>query len=214
MSKDIIKNPLLLFPSDMLKELESRTAAIEKALSGREGSMIKVAFNLAWVSRNQMYKAYGYDGIADYAKDRFDIGRSSCYSFIQTAERFGRYDKQDKDRLLDKLEDAWKEYSFSKLSVMVPLSDGQIEAAGINPEMSVREIKKIVKGILGGPKDEQEEETSIDDCMKDYAMLFYSAEHFNSCGKSLFKRIENTLKQHPEYRLDVNYRYVKRNVTI
>lgn len=206
-----------LFPPEMLKELEKRTTAITKELSGRECSMSKVAFNLAWVSRNKMYRAYGYDGIADYARDRFDISRSSCYTFIQTAERFGRYDDRDSDKLLDGLKDCWKVYSFSKLSVMVQLSDLQILSAGIKSDLSVREIKKIVKNILGGLEGKQsssDEDPDVDDYTKDYNLPFYSAGHFGSEGKATFDRIKNTLKQHPEVRLEMHYRYVDRNVTI
>ena len=105
--------------------------------------MEKVALNLYWIYSNKAYKAIGCESITDYALNTFDLGKSTTYSFINLIERFAI--RLEDDTVSDKLDDKYKGYSFSKLSLLTDLSDEQIEGLDITPDMSVRDIKKLLK---------------------------------------------------------------------
>jgi len=132
-----------IYSKETLAELNKREKAIRTALSGIDKNMEKVAFNLYWIYSNKAYKAMGCESITDYALNTFDLGKTTAYSFINLIERFAI--RLEDDTVSDKLDDKYKGYSFSKLSLLTDLSDEQIEELDITPDMSVRDIKKLLK---------------------------------------------------------------------
>ncbi|MDE7275378.1 MAG: hypothetical protein K2N98_00760 [Lachnospiraceae bacterium] len=131
------------FSKETLAELDKRERAVRTALNGIDKNMEKVAFNLYWIYSNKAYKAMGCESITDYALDTFDLSKSSTYSFISLVERFAA--RSENGSITDKFDDKYKGYSSSKLSLLVNLTDEQIEGLDINPAMSVRDIKKRIK---------------------------------------------------------------------
>lgn len=131
------------FSSEVVKELQKRVKSIKTALCVIDKNMEKVAFNLYWIYVNGAYRAMGCESITDYALKEFDLCKSSTYSFINIVERFGA--RSEDNVILDAFDEKYKGYSSSKLSVMIDLSDDDIENLSISPSMSVRDIKKLVK---------------------------------------------------------------------
>lgn len=134
-----------IYSKEMLNELQRRVRIVKTALNSVEKSMEKVAFNLYWIYANKAYKAMGCESITDYAFQKFDFQKTTTYSFINIVERFAV--RNEDGSVGESFDTKYKDYSSSKLSVLVNLTDEQIEESGITPDMSVRDIKKLVRKI-------------------------------------------------------------------
>ncbi len=142
-----------IYSREMLKELEKRVKAVKTALSGIDKNFEKVAFNLYWIYANKMYKAMGCESIIDYAEKAFDFGKTTTYSFISVVERFAA-DLED-NYSPGSIDEKYRGFSVSKLSLLVKLTDDEISSLGILPIMSVREIKRLVKDYENRPSYEE-----------------------------------------------------------
>lgn len=145
-ARENIKAVADIYSKEMLAELSKREKTIRTALTSIEKNMEKAAFNLYWIYSNKAYKSMGFESITDYALDVFDIGKSTAYGFINLVERFAAHSIDGS--IGDRFDDRYKGYSSSKLSLLASLTDEQIEESGINPGMSVRDIKFAVKRKL------------------------------------------------------------------
>lgn len=131
-----------VYSPDMLKELEKRSSSIKTALTIIDRNFEKITFDLYWIYKNDAYKCMGFESIIDYAENHFGFKKSTTYNFIRLAERFG---KPCEDKNLICFDDKYKDYSSSKLSLLIDKSDSEIESMEIKPDMSVSEIKKQIK---------------------------------------------------------------------
>lgn len=83
-SKDAIKKHL--------KVLDTAVKTLKKGF-------LEIGFNLLWFRDTLAYQQIEdkeYKNIESFAKDRYDISRSTAYGYIQIAERFGRSQSQNK----------------------------------------------------------------------------------------------------------------------
>lgn len=135
------------FSKEILTEFHKRTKVIKDSIGNIDSSFEKIAFNLHWINAKQAYKSEGFDNIIKYAENAFGYQKTTCYSLISVVDRFAKRD--EKGAFLEAFDDRVKGYSVSKLSLMVNLTDAEIES--LNPGMSVRDIKAYVKSLEGKP---------------------------------------------------------------
>jgi hypothetical protein len=135
---EIIENDV--YSPEFCKNAKKVNSAIKSELGKIEKSFIKIAVSLHWVRVSNAFMVFGYDNIADYAVNELGIKKSLCYNLIGIAERFGLRD--DSDNVVS-IDDKYKDYSVSKLSAMASLTDDELEK--VNPDMTVKDIKKIAK---------------------------------------------------------------------
>lgn len=138
-----------VYSPEMLKELDKRTKNIRFAITRMDLDVEKASVNLYWIYSTKAYKAMGHESIIDYALAEFDIAKSTTYNYITLAERFGRRGEDD-SFLFDGFDEKYKSYSSSKLNLLAPLTDEDIEYLNIKPGMSVRDIKKKIKRAKDG----------------------------------------------------------------
>lgn len=146
------------FSKEILTEFHKRTKAIKNSIGKIDSSFETIAFNLHWINAKQAYKSEGFDSIVKYAESAFGYQKTTCYSLIGVVDRFAKRD--EKGVFLESFDDRVKGYSVSKLSLMVNLTDAEIDT--LNPGMSVRDIKAFVKSLPSlseGNSDAGEEET-------------------------------------------------------
>lgn len=139
-----------VFSKEMLTEFRKRSKAIKDSIGKIDDNLEKIAFNLHWINKKQAYKAEGFSSIVEYAQKVFGYQKTTCYAFISVVDRFAKRD--DKGIMLESFDDRVKGYSASKLSLMVNLTDSEIDS--LNPSMSVREIKDFVKSLVAKPLPE------------------------------------------------------------
>lgn len=151
------------FSKEILTEFHKRAKTIKDSIGKIDTSFEKIAFNLHWINSKQAYKSEGFDSIVKYAESAFGYQKTTCYSLIGVVDRFAKRD--EKGCFLESFDDRVKGYSVSKLSLMVNLTDAEIDT--LNPGMSVRDIKTFVRSLNGKPlpslsegnSDSGEEET-------------------------------------------------------
>lgn len=134
---------------DYWEDKKNRNEIIKKFLFNEVNkyahSQLKIAFVLKTVYEEKLYQIDGYKNIYEYAYDNFNIARGTCSNWLKVVDNFGVLNSQTGFYGLD---DRLKDFSITQLILIRALSIEQIQAADINPTMSTREIKQIVKDEL------------------------------------------------------------------
>lgn len=206
------------FSKEILSEFQKRTKAIKSAIGKIDTSFESIAFNLHWINTKQAYKVEGYPTIIEYAAEAFGYQKTTCYSLIAVVDRFAK--RNEKGEMLESFEERVKGFSVSKLSLMVNLTDSEIES--LKPTMSVRDIKKYVKGLEGkalpalsegdGEPDEEsgepDEENIVDSTATVISNTLIKCKGKADYDKKIDKMDEYILrlfKQHPDAVIEVSY---------
>ena len=219
--KDNINPPAVemstdVFSKEMLTELHKRSKIIKDSIGKIDTSFEKIAFNLYWINSKQAYKAEGFDNIAKYSDETFGYAKTTCYSLMSVVDRFAKRDENG--HYMEQLDERYKGFSCSKLSLMVGLTDEQIEH--ISSDMSVRDIKKFVKSLTGkalpplsdgnGDSEETEEDTDIIDSVakeivSQSIIKCQGVKDYESKIDKIDSLIMRVLKSHPDAVIDISY---------
>lgn len=207
------------FSKEVLTEFQRRTKAIKASIGKIDSSFETIAFNLHWINVKQAFKAEGYPTIIEYAADHFGYQKSTCYSLISVVDRFAKRD--EKGALTESFDERVKGYSVSKLSLMCDLTDAEIDS--LNPSMSVRDIKKFVKGLEGKALPElsegdgevpEEEEGGTEDSgvvdadavvISDVLIKCKGKEDYSKKAEKIDEYVMRVFKQHPDAVIEVSY---------
>lgn len=209
------------FSKEILTEYQRRTKAIKSSINKIDSSFESIAFNLHWINTKQAFKADGYPTIVEYAAEKFGYQKSTCYSLIAVVDRFAERD--EKGVLKESFEKRVKDFSVSKLSLMVNLTESEIDS--LKPTMSVREIKKFVKGLEGKappelsegdgeiPEGEGEDSGTGDSNVIDVESTFISdilikckgKEDFDAKAGKIGEHVARVFRQHPDAVIEVSY---------
>lgn len=209
------------FSKEVLTELQRRSKAIKDSIGKIDSSFETIAFNLHWIYTKQAFKAEGYSNIESYCSDAFGYEKSTCYSLIGVVDRFAKRD--EKGALMETFDERVKGYGVSKLSLMRNLTDAEIDS--LKPSMSVRDIKKFVKGLMGKALPEfsegggaLEEEDGDDSGTEDSVVIDVDGKVVSDVlikckGKDDFEKkagkineyVARVFKQHPDAVIEVSY---------
>lgn len=127
-----------------LKSLDNAVRAYKKGLLG-------IGYNLYWFKDTLAYQEVDgkeYPTIEAFAKDRYDISRSTCLAYIAVVERFGKVNPETNE--IDSLQDEYKDYSPTALITMCAMDDETL--AKCKPNMRVKDLKALMTA-----KDDDEE---------------------------------------------------------
>jgi hypothetical protein len=202
LDSEIIENDI--YSPEFCKNAKKVNSSIKSELGKIEKSFIKIAVSLHWVRVSNAFMVFGYDNIADYAVNELGIKKSLCYNLIGIAERFGLRDESDN---IISIDDKYKDYSVSKLSAMASLTDSELEK--VNPDMTVKDIKKLVKDSVAvdSPSDDVSPSgasTSVDSSKK--CFVFYETKNcveFKSYLSDTFQDVYSDLLPKVYKALDV-----------
>ena len=209
------------FSKEVLTELQRRSKAIKDSIGKIDSSFETIAFNLHWIYTKQAFKAEGYPNIESYCSEVFGYEKSTCYSLIGIVDRFARRD--EKGALMEAFDERVKGYSVSKLSLMCNLIDAEIDS--LKPSMSVRDIKKFVKGLMGKALPELsdgggalEEEDGDDSGTEDSVVIDVDGkvvfdvlikckgkDDFEKKAGKINEYVARVFKQHPDAVIEVSY---------
>lgn len=142
---EIMTQPVALAP-EVEKEFKKHCSAIKRELDKAENSFLKIGFSIHWIYQNKSFESRGHKNIYDFAKAEFGIARGTCNNFINVVDYFG---KKDKNGLVVELEDKYKSFKSSQLIAMLGCIKSGDELDCFTADMSVREIKKLVKDKEG-----------------------------------------------------------------
>ena len=164
-STEVATRPLMSETDKILagqkKIFDKHTMTIRKEISNVEKSFLKIGHALYMIStiyNSKSFKTIGYKDIYDYAQKEFNIARGTCSDFMNIIEQFAKRDESGNP--IPELDEKYKAFSSSKLSVMVSLSDDELEK--VNENMTVRAIKDLKKKAKAESADTVEEAKQIE----------------------------------------------------
>ena len=141
-------NDIVVATKDAVKK---HLKLLDDAVKTYKKGFLAIGFNLLWFKDTLAYQEIDgkeYKNIESFAKDRYDISRSTALGYIQIAERFGQTNPKTNE--IDSLKDEYKDFSPTALMVMCALDEETLAKCKSN--MKVKDIK-----ALAAAKDEDDE---------------------------------------------------------
>ena len=146
------------------ERLREQTAKITSLLDGAKYNLYEVAMRLLVIKNEELYKDDNLTDIYDYTKKFFGYGKNMTYKMIKTAETLVE------EKMLDENKVEYRsiichddsDYSMSQLfelGTLAPKEVVELDADGaINPSMTTKEIREVVKDTKEMVKKESESE--------------------------------------------------------
>lgn len=129
-----------VFSTADVDRLALAVSTITDCQNRAEGIAQTIASELFVVSSKKLYELDDCKSVAEWAGNRFGISKGTVSDAITTFQRFG-------DGTTGKLLEKWEGYNYSTLMKMKKLSDEQIEAAGIMPTMSRKQVMEAIEAL-------------------------------------------------------------------
>lgn len=140
------------------KDLKDYTTKIKKCGDNIRKNYIKIAHLLAEVDTKECYLEDGFESVVDYASQVLGIQKTTAYNMLKIGKE---YISESGERTI--LTDTGADYSVSQIQALLPLGVEKVkeinEEGVITPEMSVRQIKNIVRGLDAEETPEDDENT-------------------------------------------------------
>lgn len=149
---------------------------IDKAFEKAENSYLEIAFSLHSIYDRKLYRLDDYQNIYEFAKDNYAIKKTSCNNFINIAEVFGL---PNENGTITALKEEYKDFTSSKLIVMLNFKDNPAYLAKCTPDMSVRQLKELVKGYKNALEDKESDDTEEEEDVIDTDAKEVSSEPMN-----------------------------------
>lgn len=113
-----------------------------------------LGFHLQECSRMKYYEDFGYTTMEEFCEKNFGLDKSTVSRCISVCLEFHKQENtingiKEGEYLLE-IDDRWKEYSYSQLVEMIPLSNEQRRM--VKPEMSIKQIREFKKSLKKKPK--------------------------------------------------------------
>ena len=145
------------------ERLKEHTARITSLLDGAKYNLYEVAMHLMVIKNEELYKDDNFTDIYDYTKKVFGYGKNMTYKMIKTAETLVEEKRvEDKVEYRSILAHDDCDYSMSQLfemGTLAPKEVVELDADGaINPSMTTKEIREVVKDTKEMMKKEAEGE--------------------------------------------------------
>lgn len=144
-------------------KLQTFTNQIYKQGLNIKKSYARIASILAKIDMSKCFEADGFESVHDYAKQVLGINKSQSYAFLKIGYEY--IDSKSLESVLK--HDEGNDFSMSQLQAILPLKSVKTaqelaEQNIINPSMTVKEIKDVVKDYTH-PKEEKEDDSSESD---------------------------------------------------
>lgn len=146
------------------ERLREQTAKITSLLDGAKYSLYEVAMRLLVIKNEELYKDDGFTDVYDYTKKTFGYGKNMTYKMIKTAETLVEEKRIEEDKVEYRSIICHDESDYSmsqlfELGTLAPKEVVELDADGaINPSMSTKEIREVVKDTKEMMKKEAEGE--------------------------------------------------------
>lgn len=140
------------------ESIKKHLKSLDDAVKTFKKGFLAIGFNLLWFKETLAYQEIDgkeYKNIESFAKDRYDISRSTALGYIQIAERFGQVNPKTGE--IDALKDDYKNFSPTALMVMCSLDDETLAKCKSN--MKVKDIK----ALASAKDDDEDDEDDGDD---------------------------------------------------
>ena len=174
------------------KELQKVTNEIQRVGVSIRQNFYKLAGLLKRVETERLFVDDGFMSVSEYAEKTFGIKKTTTYNLIKIA---GSYlGKTGKESNLPHT--GTRDYSSSQLNALLPLDEDTVRQLAndgdIYPEMSVRDMKKVIKLYKEEPEAiEIEEETTTDDEPEAIPYIFEIRAYKDEAGEVAIETVGN-----------------------
>ncbi len=153
------------------ERLKEQTVKISSLLNGAKYSLYEVAMRLLVIKNEELYKEDGFTDIYDYTKKTFGYGKNMTYKMVKTAETLVEQKGEEYRSIICHDESDYSMSQLFELGTLAPKEVVELDADGaINPSMSTKEIREVVKDTkemmkkeAEGEEEPTEGETEIED---------------------------------------------------
>ena len=141
------------------ERLKEQTAKITSLLNGAKYSLYEVAMRLLVIKKEELYKDDGFTNVYDYTKKMFGYGKNMTYKMITTAETLVEQKGEEYRSIICHDESDYSMSQLFELGTLAPKEVVELDADGaINPSMTTKEIREVVKDTKEMMKNESESE--------------------------------------------------------
>lgn len=171
----VLNPPAPQFSKEDIARYDELITKLRDAWSAAQKATMATAFVLFEVYNSGLYRIDGFKNIYEFGSEMFGQSKSTVNRLINIVDRFGAQIENGKP--IESITEKYSGYSQSQLEAMLGHTDDELSK--ITPEMSVREIKKVLKaeddnagakekdktagGGLSDGSDEQDEQKPINE---------------------------------------------------
>ena len=141
------------------ERLKEQTAKITSLLDGAKYNLYEVAMRLLVIKNEELYKDDNFVDIYDYTKKVFGYGKNMTYKMVKTAETLVEQKGEEYRSIICHDDSDYSMSQLFELGTLAPKEVVELDADGaINPSMSTKEIREVVKDTKEMMKKESESE--------------------------------------------------------
>ena len=141
------------------ERLREQTAKITSLLDGAKYNLYEVAMRLLVIKKEELYKDDNFLNIYDYTKKVFGYGKNMTYKMITTAETLVEQKGEEYRSIICHDDSDYSMSQLFELGTLAPKEVVELDADGaINPSMTTKEIREVVKDTKEMMKNEAESE--------------------------------------------------------
>lgn len=141
------------------ERLREQTAKITSLLDGAKYNLYEVAMRLLVIKKEELYKDDNFVNIYDYTKKVFGYGKNMTYKMITTAETLVEQKGEEYRSIICHDDSDYSMSQLFELGTLAPKEVVELDADGaINPSMTTKEIREVVKDTKEMMKKEAEGE--------------------------------------------------------
>lgn len=145
------------------ERLREQTAKITSLLDGAKYNLYEVAMRLLVIKKEELYKDDNFVNIYDYTKKVFGYGKNMTYKMITTAETLVEQKGEEYRSIICHDDSDYSMSQLFELGTLAPKEVVELDADGaINPSMTTKEIREVVKDTKEMMKKEAEGEESTE----------------------------------------------------
>ena len=183
MSKDMNKpekKELVVFAPEQKIAYKKICNQISGSVRNLENNYLKLAVALSTAESEKLYEVGGYQNVYDFAKERYNLSRSTVCRYISLVSVFGI------------TEESKPLYTANQMIEMLPYvrSGGSLEH--FSPDMSLREIRSKVKELSPAPSSVKK---SSSVSKRDVLLSFSSVEDWDAKHDGIFMLVNEAIEQ-------------------
>lgn len=175
----------------MNRDLAKATTKVNKLGNSIQRNLFEVAAIVAEVDRTQCYEDDGFKNVHEWTAQAFGIKKTASYSLLKIGKDYVEIMLNENGKAFAYGSNLYhateKDFSMSQVEALLPagkdLAEDLAATEKVTPEMTVREIKKVVKEHTADPEevaeeaeaDESEEETEEQEEVVSKEKAYYDA---------------------------------------
>ena len=141
------------------ERLREQTAKITSLLDGAKYNLYEVAMRLLVIQDEELYKDDGFTNVYEYTKKVFGYGKNMTYKMITTAKTLVEQKGEEYRSIICHDDSDYSMSQLFELGTLAPKEVVELDADGaINPSMTTKQIREVVKDTKEMMKKESEGE--------------------------------------------------------